>query len=450
MLYITVPNDSAHFRAGVNTIIVPRYLALESQLNGTLTSNPSGSELSGGEFYSTDDSQASSSGHIIAVIEKTMGNTEAENLLNRLTHDSTNAQIANAVQVSGEALYRLHLPADVQSRLPYNIQSTPLGDPYQFLTVGAVLEFVFDCLVAIGTALYNLAEMVYEAGVKFIADLTSAYVEAIRGAVDKIVDAFQAFVAWAVDFIETTLETALGSVLGSLGIGSSRACGVIPSLLATVTQSIQSGAMNENEGAATIGAPIIDMIDVLMIVATAVAAAVMILSIVLMPYSFLINEVVIPLVLTLMVSTILQTALGFDPMSLINGGDQLRNQMETIIGSELASQIEIVLGLSISIFNFLAEKILMLMSIDPLGVVSFVVATIGFALALWSLAIEDSLESLQLSCVGFALSILGFALYLVKPVKLPTVGKFLLGFAIFDVSVSTFSLYTAAERARNV
>jgi hypothetical protein len=40
--------------------------------------------------------------------------------------------------------------------------------------------------------------------VKFIADLTSAYVEAIRGAVNKIVDAFQAFVAWAVDFIETT------------------------------------------------------------------------------------------------------------------------------------------------------------------------------------------------------------------------------------------------------
>jgi hypothetical protein len=62
--------------------------------------------------------------------------------------------------------------------------------------------------------------MVLEAGVKFIADLTSAYVEAIRGAVDKIVDAFQAFVAWAIDFaweVITNLISFAFDAIVSLG-----------------------------------------------------------------------------------------------------------------------------------------------------------------------------------------------------------------------------------------
>ncbi|MBI0582822.1 MAG: hypothetical protein ISF22_01195 [Methanomassiliicoccus sp.] len=216
MLYITVPGNSAHFSPGVNTIIVPRYLALESKFSDVLTSNPSGSELSGGQFYSTDGSQAFSSGHIVAVFEKTMSNYAAEELLGELTHNSTNAQIANTVQVSGEALYRLHLPADMQSRIPYNIQSSEIGEPYDFLTVGEVLEFVFDCLVWIGTTLYNLADMMYQAGVRLISTITNAYISVIRTAVDKIVDAFEAFVTWAVEFIESVIDTVLGPIIDEI------------------------------------------------------------------------------------------------------------------------------------------------------------------------------------------------------------------------------------------
>jgi len=205
MLYVTVQGSSAHFSPGVNTIIVPRYLALESKFSDVLTSNPSGSELSGGSFYSTDGSQAFSSGHIVAVFEKTMSNYAAEELLGKLTHDPTNAQIGNSVVISPSNLYLLHLPADIQSRLPYNIQSSPLGEAPDYLTVGEVLEFVFDCLVAIGTTLYNLAEMVYEAGVKLISTITNAYISVIQTAVTKIVNAFQAFVTWAVEFFEGTI-----------------------------------------------------------------------------------------------------------------------------------------------------------------------------------------------------------------------------------------------------
>ena len=96
--------------------------------------------------------------------------------------------------------------------------------------------------------------------------------------------------------------------------------------------------MTENEGAATIGAPIIDMIDALMIVATAVTAAIAILSVVLMPYSFLINEVVIPLVADANSQHGSANGIRVQSIEFDKRGDQLRNQMETIIGSELEAE----------------------------------------------------------------------------------------------------------------
>ena len=77
LLYITTPSSSANFASGVNVVIVPRYLALESKLNGTLFAGAIGTELSGAKFYSTDDLEDSSSGHIVAVIEKSMTNAQA-------------------------------------------------------------------------------------------------------------------------------------------------------------------------------------------------------------------------------------------------------------------------------------------------------------------------------------------------------------------------------------
>jgi len=45
----------------------------------------------------------------------------------------------------------------------------------------------------------------YEAGVKLISTITNAYISVIQTAVTKIVNAFQAFVTWAVEFFEGTI-----------------------------------------------------------------------------------------------------------------------------------------------------------------------------------------------------------------------------------------------------
>lgn len=52
--------------------------------------------------------------------------------------------------------------------------------------------------------------MVYEAGVKLVCGLTNSVLSTIQSAVDKIVDAFQAFVTWAIDF-------AWGVITGLIG-----------------------------------------------------------------------------------------------------------------------------------------------------------------------------------------------------------------------------------------
>ena len=88
-----------------------------------------------------------------------MSNYAAE-VARKLTHDPTNAQIGNSVVISPSNLYRRSTcrPISIEVTVQYPVVTS--GEAPDYLTVGEVLEFVFDCLVAIGTTLYNLADVV--------------------------------------------------------------------------------------------------------------------------------------------------------------------------------------------------------------------------------------------------------------------------------------------------
>jgi hypothetical protein len=70
----------------MNTIILPRAIAMQCQLNDTLydLQNVANTPFSGASFYSTNVSSASSSGHIIAVISKNVTASQAETILTML------------------------------------------------------------------------------------------------------------------------------------------------------------------------------------------------------------------------------------------------------------------------------------------------------------------------------------------------------------------------------
>jgi hypothetical protein len=94
---------NARFQQGMNTIILPRAIALQCQLNDTLynlATLSSGDPLYGASFYSTNSLSAEASAHVIAVISKNVTATQAEAILTKLTHNATGARIGNNVTIS--------------------------------------------------------------------------------------------------------------------------------------------------------------------------------------------------------------------------------------------------------------------------------------------------------------------------------------------------------------
>ncbi|MFA5313528.1 MAG: hypothetical protein WC375_09480 [Methanomassiliicoccales archaeon] len=128
----------------MNTVILPRSIALECQLNDTLANlgGMTGSDpLYNAEFYYTNGSMAASSSHIIASLSKTLAGSAAESLLYDLTHNSTGARIDINVTISSNlVLYLLHLPADVLQAIPSYIVNAGLGNMPDYISIGEVLS----------------------------------------------------------------------------------------------------------------------------------------------------------------------------------------------------------------------------------------------------------------------------------------------------------------------
>jgi hypothetical protein len=84
MIHLNCSTSNSRFQQGINTIILPRAIALECKLNYTLShlgSISSTNALYGADFYYTNSSQSVSSAHIVATISKSLTATKAEELL---------------------------------------------------------------------------------------------------------------------------------------------------------------------------------------------------------------------------------------------------------------------------------------------------------------------------------------------------------------------------------
>jgi len=455
LVVLNVTGTSAHFQSGMNAIILPRAIALQCQLNDTLydLQNISSSPLNGASFYSTNVSSASASGHIIAVISKNVTATQAETILTMLTHNETGGRVGNNLTISSTSLYLLHLPSDILSAIPTSVMNSGLGAGPSFLdplgTICDIAGMVFDFLVwvATGGVLLLLAHLVKE-GLKAISDLVSTAITAVEGAVDRIVDAFCAMVDWAIAFIKSVLEITLGDTVNSIGKGTQNIAGETTSLMNTNEPLVESGEIAEDAAAIIVWLPIIDGINLLLIIATLVVVALLAISIMLAPYSFL-STLVTPLLIGLMVTTLLQTLSDLNPYDLINGGNPLKSQMEEIIGDNMTAKIETCLGLNIAGFALCMEY-WGAAGFDILHVFSIAVGILGLFISIYSLTIENSIDALYLSMIGFSLSVLGFGLFIINNyVNKPFVDSFIMSLCIFEVCVSLYDLFTTALAVEN-
>jgi len=223
LVVLNVTGTSAHFQSGMNTIILPRAIALQCQLNDTLYNlqNVGSSPLNGASFYSTDPLKTTASGHIIAVISKNVTASQAETILTTLTHNATGGRIGNNATISSTALYLLHLPNDILSAIPTSVMNSGMGEGPNYYSLGSVIGdiagMVFDFLVwvATGGVLLLLAHLVKE-GLMAISNLVSTAITAVEAAVDRIVDAFCAMVDWVIDLITSTLTTVFDPLISSV------------------------------------------------------------------------------------------------------------------------------------------------------------------------------------------------------------------------------------------
>ncbi len=222
LFYLNCSSSSTHFVQGLNVVLLPRSIALESKVNDTLMDLEhitESSPLYQASFFATNDSASLSSNHIIAVISKNMTGAKAEELLDMMTHNATDARIGNDVTVSTEQQYLMHLPRDVLAYIPLlSVTNSPVGDlPADFWghlwnTIVSVADFIWRGLVAVASFMISLVVALVDIGVKWFQFVANV----VEQVVDAIVDAFMAFVQWATEFIKLIVGTFLSPLIQSI------------------------------------------------------------------------------------------------------------------------------------------------------------------------------------------------------------------------------------------
>src|SRR6266511_2763442 len=130
----------APFVVGVNTIVVPRSIFLDSKLEADLVSGEASRQwpLADAPLYGEDLSQASVSESVMNVIALSLAGADAYNVLSRLLRNATNVQVYSYVDVTSFVLL-VNLPYDVVRILPWTF--TNLGMPAGAAPVAPFVTF---------------------------------------------------------------------------------------------------------------------------------------------------------------------------------------------------------------------------------------------------------------------------------------------------------------------
>jgi len=323
MFYLNCSSASANFVQGLNVIVLPRSLALESKINSTLY-NLQGAGVDNplrNASLRTPPASGDSSGHIVAVISKNLTGEEAETLLGMMTHNSSDARIGNSQIVpSTMALYLMHLPLDVVSGIPVlDVVNSPAGNqPRSFWnyltdTLVGVVEFLWHGLVATAQFMCFLALAMTGIGLIIYILCDPSVQAAISQAIDKIVDAFMEFVDWILDFIFDTVNILFGPVLSAMTAATNPYCAKVLASSKTIESDIQAtgvtSARSKNSLSDSLLGPLYKIIEGVVLV---IAALFILIKIFTVGCSFIISAVIGIIVAILIAGAISLFQLAFD------------------------------------------------------------------------------------------------------------------------------------------
>ncbi len=190
----------APFVVGVNTIVVPRSIFLDSKLEADLVSGEASRQwpLADAPLYGEDLSQASVSESVMNVIALSLSGADAYNVLSRLLRNATNVQVYSYVDVTSYVLL-VNLPYDVVRILPWAkvtngaTGAAPDGMPGFVNVLVQLGQMFYDGLVALVTFLVNLAEAIVDWGMKALGAVWEKIVGVVQNAgevLNQFVDSF--------------------------------------------------------------------------------------------------------------------------------------------------------------------------------------------------------------------------------------------------------------------
>ena len=209
---------------GVNTILVPRSVFLDTKLKADFDAGNYG-YLPNAAVYGDDLSKASMSDGVAAVIAGTLRGDQAIYVLDHLLMNASGGWPHTYVDVTGQVLVA-NLPTDVVRIVPWEAVVNGLtGDlPADLLQkIGAVAttvvnalvyvgQLIYKGLVALGTFLVNLAQAIADWGMKALGTVVNAAVQVAQA----VGEALSKLWEWAVSMIQSMLAPLVDAIKGPM------------------------------------------------------------------------------------------------------------------------------------------------------------------------------------------------------------------------------------------
>jgi hypothetical protein len=246
--------------SGINTILVPRSVFLDSKLKADFSAG-SYYPLSDAPLYGDDLSKADVSGGVAGVVATTLSADQANDVLNRLLMNASGGWAHSYVDITNQAVVA-NLPLDVVKILPWSgVTNGPFGAmPQDFWSkVGSaattlvnalvyVGQLIYKGLVALGTFLVDLAQAIAEWGMKALGAVWNAAVSVAEKAsqllstvvswiIQLATQAFQTAIQGLLSLVKALLDFTIGNIVGlvKLAVASAE---ISVSLLTTIANYV--------------------------------------------------------------------------------------------------------------------------------------------------------------------------------------------------------------------
>ncbi len=208
---------------GINTILVPRSVFLDSKLKADFST--SYYPLDSAPFYGDDPAKAQLSDGIAGLVGVSLTADQADSVLSRLLMNAAGSWTHTWYDITN-VMFVANLPSDVVRIIPWQgVTNGPTRGPPQdfWAKFGSVISTVVNALIYVGQLIYkgfvalvtflaDLAQAIWEWGIKALGTVASA----VATAVQTVANALATLASWIIDFAARTIQAAIQGLLSAV------------------------------------------------------------------------------------------------------------------------------------------------------------------------------------------------------------------------------------------